>query len=83
MYLFTYFILYKYNKLLFSDLVFKLHITLYMTNLDSVLKSRDIPLPVKVHIVKAMVFPVVMNGCESWTIKKVEQQRTSAFEPWC
>ena len=54
-----------------------------MTNLDSVLKSRDIPLPVKVHIVKAMVFPVVMNGCESWTIKKVEQQRTSAFEPWC
>ena len=51
-----------------------------MTNLDSVLKSRDITLPTKVHIVKAMVFPVVMYGCESWTIKKAESQRTDAFE---
>ena len=54
-----------------------------MTNLDSVLKSRDITLPTKVHIVKAMVFPVVMYGCESWTIKKTEQQRINAFELWC
>ena len=50
-----------------------------MTNLDSILKSRDITLPAKVHIVKAMVFPVVMYGCESWTIKKVEYQKTDAF----
>ena len=54
-----------------------------MTNLDSILKSRDIPLPTKVHLVKAMVFPVVMYGCESWTIKKAEQQRIDAFELWC
>ena len=54
-----------------------------MTNLDSVLKSRDITLPRKVHLVKAMVFPVVMDGCESWTIKKAEHQRIDAFEPWC
>ena len=54
-----------------------------MTNLDSVLKSRDITLLTKVHIVKAMVFPVVMYGCESWTIKKAECQRTDAFELWC
>ena len=54
-----------------------------MTNLDSVLKSRDITLPTKVHVVKAMVFPVVMYGCESWTIKKAEHQRTDAFELWC
>ena len=53
------------------------------TNLDSILKSRDITLPTKVHIVKAMVFPVVMYGCESWTIKKVECQRIDAFELWC
>ena len=53
------------------------------TNLDSILKSRDITLPTKVHIVKAMVFPVVMYGCESWTIKKVEWQRIDAFELWC
>ena len=53
-----------------------------MTNLDSVLKSRDIALPTKVHIVKAMVFPVVMYGCESWTVKKAERQRTNAFELW-
>ena len=54
-----------------------------MTNLDSILKSRDITLPTKVHLVKAMVFPVVMYGCESWTIKKVEGQRIDAFELWC
>ena len=54
-----------------------------MTNLDSILKSRDITLPKEVRLVKAMVFPVVMYGCESWTIKKAECQRTDAFEPWC
>ena len=53
-----------------------------MPNLDSILKSRDITLPTKVHLVKAMVFPVVMYGCESWTIKKAECQRTNAFELW-
>ena len=54
-----------------------------MTNLDSILKSKDIPLSTKVHQVKAMLFPVVMYGCESWTIKKTECQRIDAFEPWC
>ena len=54
-----------------------------MTNLDSILKSRDITLPVKVRLVKAMVFPVVMYGCESWTIKKAEHQNIDAFELWC
>ena len=54
-----------------------------MTNLDSILKSRDITLPTKVRLVKAMVFPAVMYGCESWTIKKAEHQRTDAFELWC
>ena len=54
-----------------------------MTNLDSTLKSRDITLPTNVHLVKAMVFPVVMYGCESWTIKKAEHQRIDAFELWC
>ena len=54
-----------------------------MTNLDSILKSRDITLPTKVRLVKAMVFPVVMCGCESWTVKKAEPQRTDAFELWC
>ena len=54
-----------------------------MTNLDNILKSRDMTLPTKVHLVKAMVFPVVMHGCESWTIKKVECQRIDAFELWC
>ena len=53
-----------------------------MTNLDSILKSRDIALPTKVHLVKAMVFPVVMYGCESWTVKKAEHRRTAAFELW-
>ena len=54
-----------------------------MTNLDSMLKSRDITLPTKVHLVKAMVFAVVMYGCESWTIKKAERRRTDAFKLWC
>ena len=54
-----------------------------MTNLDSMLRSRDITLPTKVHVVKAMVFPVVMYGCESWTIKKAECQRIDVFELWC
>ena len=52
-------------------------------NLDSILKSRDITLPTKVHLVKAMIFPIVMYGCESWTIKKAERQRIDAFELWC
>ena len=54
-----------------------------MTKLDSVLKSRDITLPTKVHLVKAMVLPVVIHGCESWTMKKAERQRINAFELWC
>ena len=53
-----------------------------MTNLDSILKSRDITLPTNIHLVKAMVFPVVMYGCESWTVKKVERRRIDAFELW-
>ena len=55
----------------------------FMTNLDSILKSRDVTLPTKVHLVKAMVFPVVMYGCESWTVTKAECQRIDAFELWC
>ena len=54
-----------------------------MTNLDSILKSKDITFPTKVHIVKAMVFPIVMHRCESWTIKKAEHRRIDAFELWC
>ena len=54
-----------------------------MTNLDSIFKSRDITLPTNVHLVKAMVFPVVMYGCESWTVKKAECRRIDAFELWC
>ena len=54
-----------------------------MTNLDGILKSRDITLPTKVRLVKAVVFPVVMYGCESWTVKKTERQRIDAFELWC
>ena len=54
-----------------------------MTNLDSILKNRDITLPTKVHLVKAMVFPIVTYGCESWTIRKVEHRRIDAFELWC
>ena len=60
-----------------------LHANKVMTNLDSILKSRDITLPTKVHLVKAMAFPVVMCGCESWTVKKAECQRIDAFELWC
>ena len=54
-----------------------------MTNLDSILKSRDITLSTKIHLVKAMLFPVVMYGCESWTVKKAEHRRIDAFELWC
>ena len=54
-----------------------------MTNLENILKSRDITLPTKVHLVNAMIFPVVMHGCESWTVKKAEHQRIDAFELWC
>ena len=54
-----------------------------MTNLDSILKSRDITVPTKIHLVKSMGFPVVMNGCESWTVKKAEHRRIDAFELWC
>ena len=54
-----------------------------MTNLDSILKSRDITLPTKVHLVKALVFPVVACGCEGWTVKKAEHRRIDVFEPWC
>ena len=54
-----------------------------MTNLDSILKSRDITLPTKIHLVKAMIFPVVMYRCESWTIEKAEHRRIEAFEVWC
>ena len=54
-----------------------------MTNLDNIFKSRDITLPTKVHLVKAMVFPVVMYGCESWTVKKAGRRRIDAFELWC
>ena len=54
-----------------------------MSNLDNILKSRDITLPTKVHLVKAMVFPVVIYGCESWTVKKAERRRIDAFELWC
>ena len=54
-----------------------------MTNVDSILKSRDVTLPIKNHLVKAMVFPVVMYGCESWTVKKAERRRIDAFELWC
>ena len=54
-----------------------------MTNLDSILKSRDITLPIKIRLIKAMIFPVVMNGCESWTVKKAEHRRIYAFELWC
>ena len=60
-----------------------LDLTKVMTNLDSILKSRDITLPTKVHLVKDMVFPVVMYGRESWTVKKAEYQRIDAFELWC
>ena len=70
----------------YCSLEIKRHLLLgrkVMTNLDSILKSRDITLPTKVHLVKVMVFPVVINGCESWTIKKAECGRIDAFELWC
>ena len=67
----------------FSSFLWLSNIPKTMTNLDSILKSRDITLPTKVHLVKAMVFPVVMYGCESWTIKKAEHWRIDAFELWC
>ena len=69
-----------------SDMTDRLHSLLarkVMTNLDSILKSRDITLPTKVRLVKPMVFPVVMYGCESWTVKKAEHRRIDAFELWC
>ena len=77
--------IYKY-KYIISYLYIKKRLLLgrrVITNLDSILKSRDITLSTKVHLVKAMVFPVVMNGCESWTIKKAEHRRIDAFELWC
>ena len=58
-------------------------VRIVMTNLDSIFKSRDITLPIKVHLVKAMVFPVVMYGCESWAVKKAEHRRTDVFKLWC
>jgi len=64
-------------------LIFHIHIKFLMTNLDSILKSRDITWPPKARLVKAMVFPVVMYECESWTVKKAERQRIGAFELWC
>ena len=64
----------------FRDLVLRRNV---MTNLDSILKSRDITLPTKVHLVKAIVFPVISYGCESWTLKKAEHQRIDTFELWC
>ena len=84
----TYFILLGFKMTVDSDCSHKIkkHLLLgrkAITNLDSVLESRDISLPTKVHLVKAMVFPVVMHGCESWTIKKPEHRRLDAFELWC
>ena len=70
----------EYNKAIYCHLVC---LTSVMTNLDSILKGRDITLPTKVCLIKVMVFPVVMYGCESWTIKKAERQRIDAFELWC
>ena len=66
----------------FSFAIYFVHSSV-RTNLDSILKSKDITLPTKVHLVKAIVFPVVMYGCESWTVKKAECQRIDAFELWC
>ena len=76
----------KSLQMVIAAMKFKRHLVLVrkvMTNLDSILKSRDISLPTKVHLVKAMVFPVVMYGRESWTVKKVEHQRIDAFGLWC
>ena len=71
------------DELVFSFSTTQISALKVMTNLDSILKSRDITLPTKVHLVKVMVFPVVMYGCESWTVKKAECQRIDAFELWC
>ena len=68
----TYMYVYTHNKYVYTH-----------TNLDSILKSRDIILSTKVHLVKHMIFPIVMNGCEKWTIKKAEHRRIDAFELWC
>ena len=73
----------KKKRMLLSSRTFYSHLLGNMTNLDSIFKSRDITLPTKVHLVKAMVFPVVMYGCESWTVKKAEHRRIDAFELWC
>ena len=76
----------RLKRLSSSSRYFKRHLLLgrkVMTNLDSILKNRDITLSTKVHLVKAMAFPVVMYGCESWTIKKAEHRRIVAFELWC
>ena len=78
-------ILYSYIFLMWELLyfIFNMLRRKVTTNLDSIFKSRDIILPTKVRLVKAMVFPVVMYGCESWTVKKAEHQRIDAFELWC
>ena len=78
---FIFFLALKSLKMVIAAM--KLKDTYAMTNLDSILKSRDITLPTKVHLVKAMVFLVIMYGCESWTVKKAEHQRMDAFELWC
>ena len=78
---FIFFLALKSLKMVIAAM--KLKDTYAMTNLDSILKSRDITLPTKVHLVKAMVFPVVMYECESWTVKKAECRRIDAFELWC
>ena len=79
-------LLYKqahFHLRVFSNNIHHLCLLKVMTNLDSIFKSRDITLPTKVHLVKAMVFPVVIYVCESWTVKKAERQRIDAFELWC
>ena len=80
LHLFTYLCFHDYNHEIKRHLLLR---RTAMTNLDSILKSRDITLPTKAHTVKAMVFPVVMYGCESWTIKEAEHRRMDAFKLWC
>ena len=79
------FMFYKYHSFFFYTFtaINVMMINKALTNLDSILKSRDITLPTKIHLVKAMVFPVVKYGCESWTVKKAEHRRIDAFELWC
>ena len=80
MYIYIYYI----HIYIYSIYILYTHTHIYtMTNLDSIFKSRDITLPTKVRLIKAMVFPVVMYGCESWTVKKAERRRIDAFELWC